>query len=267
MPDIAVIHDGGERQPLGWRSDENSEALYPCQTHPQKDRRAQPQPNRQPKGGADDGRAASRLLTGWGARTQCLTRLQPDTRLLLGYTGAKHVCLASEMSPRVHTGPHRRARISFVLTFDGQIIAHASLRALPEDGPLRGRFRLHVGRCGRGRDMRGGGVSPSVCRVSGVNCPFPGARSVYPAKSRKSHRRDTTRIPTRYRRAVFPNIRAVNLRVAASRIAGGDRSPRTGRYPSSDRSRPPPPQGHIPACARSHPEAGKSLASLDDPAA
>ncbi len=155
------------------------------------------------------------------------------------------------------------ARIAFVLTLNRQTIAHASLRALPGDGPLRGRFRLRAGRGGRGRKC----LESTVCRVSAVNCPIPSARSDYPAKSRKSHRRDTTRIPTQYRRADFPNIRAVNLRVAASRIAGGDRSPRTGRYPSSYRSRPPPPQGHIPACARSRPGAGKSLASLDDPAA
>ncbi|QFT96572.1 hypothetical protein FIU85_04595 [Roseovarius sp. THAF8] len=64
--DLAAVQDGGKRQPLGWRSDGNSEALYASQRHPRNDRCAQPQPNRQPKGGADDGRAASRLLTGWG---------------------------------------------------------------------------------------------------------------------------------------------------------------------------------------------------------
>ncbi len=66
---IHTVHDGGERQPPGWRSDGNSKALYACQIHPQNDRCAQPQPNRQPVGGADDSRAASRLLTGWGLYT------------------------------------------------------------------------------------------------------------------------------------------------------------------------------------------------------
>ncbi len=78
--DLAAVPNGGERQPLGGRSDGNYEALYACQTHPRKDRCAQPQPNRQPKGGADDGRAASRLLTGWVLHTSVLQGLDPGIR-------------------------------------------------------------------------------------------------------------------------------------------------------------------------------------------
>ena len=88
--DSGAIHDVGERQPLGWRSDGNSEALYACQIHPQNDCCAQPLPNRQPVGGADDGRAASRLLTGWGRHTD--------------------VSRGSDRSPETHHAPPSRQK-------------------------------------------------------------------------------------------------------------------------------------------------------------
>ena len=48
----------GQRQPLGWRTDRYSGVLYAHKTHPSDRKTRQAQSYRQPKGGADDGRAA-----------------------------------------------------------------------------------------------------------------------------------------------------------------------------------------------------------------
>ena len=78
------LEHNGQRQRLGWRSDSSGGVLYVRKTHPQNECGQPHKPNRQPEGGADDSRAAARLLTGWERLIAGLLwaqsfRLPPDT--------------------------------------------------------------------------------------------------------------------------------------------------------------------------------------------